>query len=142
MTHIIWNASLICATILSVLEWVIVTEILTMLWLGVALLCFLFKCMKALKVKRRGRVNDERCTPEQTPSHWNVSVSLSGIWKQGLHNHRFDLFFLITFYFVFACSSGKKKRCASPSQSEDVGHCCAPAVAVPSGANRSSFRQR
>ncbi|PAN12526.1 hypothetical protein PAHAL_2G270300 [Panicum hallii] len=88
----------------NLLEWVIVTEILTMLWLGVALLCFLFKCMKALKVKRRGRVNDERCTPEQTPSHWN--------------------------------------RCASPSQSEDVGHCCAPAVAVPSGANRSSFRQR
>ncbi|CAN6204506.1 unnamed protein product [Urochloa humidicola] len=35
-----------------------------------------------------------------------------------------------------------RHRGASPPQCEDVGHCSAPAVAVPSGANRSSFRRR
>lgn len=68
---------MICPTILSVLGWLLVSEIMTMLCLGVALLYFLFKCIRALEVKRRGRINDERCSSKQTPSHWNVSVSLS-----------------------------------------------------------------
>ncbi|KAF8657752.1 hypothetical protein HU200_059912 [Digitaria exilis] len=73
--------------------WLMVTEILTMLCLSVALLYFLFKCIKDLKTKRRDRRTRE-------------------------------------------------KRRASPLQSEDVGHCSAPAAVVPSGANRASFRQR
>ncbi|OEL30159.1 Protein GAMETE EXPRESSED 2 [Dichanthelium oligosanthes] len=79
-------------------------EILTMLCLGITLLYFLFKCIKALRVERRGRIHNERRTPEQTPS--------------------------------------QRHRGASPSQSEDFGHCSAPAAGFPSGANRSSFRQR
>uniref|UniRef100_A0ACD5Y567 Uncharacterized protein n=1 Tax=Avena sativa TaxID=4498 RepID=A0ACD5Y567_AVESA len=56
----------------------IAIEILTMLCLGGVLLCFLVKCMSALKGKRRDRhVNDDDVrTPDQSPSHrmsWSPS---------------------------------------------------------------------
>nr|XP_034581124.1 protein GAMETE EXPRESSED 2 isoform X2 [Setaria viridis] len=71
----------------------IIAEILIMICLGVALLYFLFKCIKDLKVERRER-------------------------------------------------RVRRHRGASPPQSENVGRCSAAAAAVPSGARRSSFRQR
>ncbi|KAJ1289745.1 hypothetical protein BS78_02G187800 [Paspalum vaginatum] len=84
--------------------WLMAIEIMIMLWLGAILLYYLIKCIKALKHERRDRINNERRTPEQTPSHRHMG--------------------------------------ASQSQSEDVGYCSAAACALPSGANRSSFRQR
>ncbi|WVZ65019.1 hypothetical protein U9M48_014452 [Paspalum notatum var. saurae] len=84
--------------------WLMAIEIMIMLWLGVILLYYLIKCIKALKDERRDRIDNERHTPEQSPSHLRMG--------------------------------------ASQSRSEDVGYCSAPACALPSGANRSSFRQR